>query len=116
MSDPPRIDPDLRDELSELTTGMCKALNDSKRLCILYALRDGPLSVTELCEVLQAPQSNTSQHLAVLRERGLIEADRRGNNVYYGLRHPRVLEAIDLLRAIMADELDRRQGLLRSPS
>ena len=105
------VDPLLRAELDELGARMCKALNDPKRLLVLYALADGPHTVTELCEVLEVPQSNTSQHLAVLRDRGLIEAERRGNSVMYSLRHPKVLDAIDLLREVMADELDRQQSL-----
>ncbi len=92
---------------------MCKALNDPKRLVVLYALADGPHTVTELCEMIEAPQSNTSQHLAVLRDRGLIEAERQGNSVLYSLRHPKVLKAIDLMREVMADELDRQQSLSR---
>jgi len=105
------LDPLLREELEELVAGMCKGLNDSKRLAILYALRSGPHTVTQLCKVLDTPQSNTSQHLAILRDRGLVEADRRGNNVVYTLRHPKVIDAIDLLRQVMGDELARQQGL-----
>lgn len=105
------VDPLLRQELDELGARMCKALNDPKRLLVLYALADGPHTVTELCEVLDAPQSNTSQHLAVLRDRGLLEAERQGNTVVYSLRHPKVLKAIDILREVMADELDRQQAL-----
>lgn len=106
------VDPQLRRELNELTASVCKALNDSKRLLLLYALREGPLTVSALCEVLDAPQSNTSQHLAILRERGLVEAVRQGNNVYYSLRHPQVIDAIDLLRGVLAAELERRQTAL----
>jgi DNA-binding transcriptional ArsR family regulator len=106
------LDPFLRRELTELTASMCRALNDPKRLMALYALRDRPLTVTELCTMLEAPQSNVSQHLAVLRDRGLVEAERQGHNVRYRLRHPRVLDAIDVLREVQAQELDRRQQLL----
>ena len=106
-----RVPDTLRAELAELTGSMCRALNDSKRLAILYALADGPLTVSELCEAIDAPQANTSQHLAVLRERGLIEPDRQGNNVFYSLRHERIIDAIDILRGIMGDELSRRQEL-----
>jgi ArsR family transcriptional regulator len=109
------LDPMLRAELDELGARMCKALNDPKRLLVLYALADGAHTVTELCDVLDAPQSNTSQHLAVLRDRGLIEADRQGNSVVYSLRHPKVLAAIDILREVMADELDRQQSLRSRP-
>ena len=105
------IDPRLRQELDDLHAGMCKALSDPKRLVILYALSDGPRNVTELCEVVGASQPNTSQHLAFLRDRGVIDADRQGNNVVYSLRYPAVIDALDLLREVMADELARRQAL-----
>lgn len=109
---PVRLSDGVRAELDQLTQSICRALNDPKRLGILYALAEGPMSVAAIGEAIDAPQANTSQHLAVLRERGLIEPDRRGNNVYYSLRHPRVIEAVDILRAIMGDELVRRQELL----
>lgn len=105
------IDPRLRQELDDLHAGMCKALSDPKRLVILYALSDGPRNVTELCEVVGASQPNTSQHLAFLRDRGVIDAERQGNNVVYSLRYPAVIDALDLLREVMADELARRQAL-----
>ena len=110
----PPIDALLRQELDELVASMCKALNDPKRLLLLYSLRYGRYTVSELCELIEAPQSNTSQHLAVLRDRGLVEAERQGNNVVYSLRHPKVIEAIDLLRGVMSDELER-QTALRAP-
>ena len=108
------IDSLLRQELDELVASMCKALNDPKRLLLLYALRNGRYTVSELCELIEAPQSNTSQHLAVLRDRGLVEAERQGNNVVYSLRHPKVIEAIDILRIVMSEELER-QTALRAP-
>jgi DNA-binding transcriptional ArsR family regulator len=108
------IDSLLRQELDELVASMCKALNDPKRLLLLYALRNGRYTVSELCELIEAPQSNTSQHLAVLRDRGLVEAERQGNNVVYSLRHPKVIDAIDILRSVMSDELVR-QTALRAP-
>ncbi len=103
------VDIALRNELDELVAGMCKGLNDSKRLLVLYALSDGPHTVSELCAVLDTPQSNTSQHLAVLRTAGMVDTRRSGNSVVYSLRHPKVIEAIDKLREILADELTRRQ-------
>jgi DNA-binding transcriptional ArsR family regulator len=106
-----RFDPMLREELEDLTAGMCRALNDPKRLMILYTLAEEPRSVNELCEVLEVSQSNVSQHLAVLRDRGLVDTQRDGNRVIYTLRDARVVEAIDVLRQVMNDELDRRQAI-----
>ncbi|MHB1928555.1 MAG: ArsR/SmtB family transcription factor [Acidimicrobiales bacterium] len=101
----------LRQQLEELVANICKALNDPKRLMLLYALRDRPRTVSELGQLLGTPQSNTSQHLAVLRERALVSTERQGNSVLYSLRYPKVLDAVDMLRSIMSEEAQRRQDL-----
>lgn len=106
-----QVSANLRQEFEDLTSSVCRALNDPKRLAILYALVDSPHSVTELCALLDVPQSNISQHLTVLRDRGLVDTRRDGNRVIYTLRDRRVVDAIDLLRAVMNDELTRRQAL-----
>lgn len=103
------VDQALRSELDELVAGLCKGLNDSKRLLLLYALSDGPHTVSELSDVVGTPQSNTSQHLAVLRTAGMVDSERRGNSVVYSLRHPKVIDAINTLREILADEVGRRR-------
>jgi ArsR family transcriptional regulator len=101
----------LREELEELTAGVCRALSDSKRLMILYALADQPRAVGELADLLEVSPSNASQHLGLLRDRGLVDAQREANRVIYTLRDRRVVEAIDVLRAIMSDDLDRRRAI-----
>jgi ArsR family transcriptional regulator len=101
----------LRRELDELTSRICKALNDPKRLLLLLVLGEQPRTVSQLCQLLDLPQSNVSQHLGILRERGLVEANRHGLFVEYRLRYPQLLGAIDTLRDIMARELDRQAGL-----
>ena len=107
------IDGNLRAELEELTANMCRALNDPKRLMILYALGDQRRSVGDLCELLDLAQSNVSQHLAVLRDRGIVDSTRDANRIIYTLRDQRVLNAIDLLRNVMNDEVARRHALGR---
>jgi len=102
-------------ELAALTKGICQALNDPARLVLLYALEQRPHTVSELCAVIAAPPSNTSSHLAVMRRLGLLEAQPQGNRVIYSLRHPKVMDAIGLLRQIKNDEIGRRQALRRSP-
>ena len=108
------LNPLLRGELEALVAGTCKALTDPKRLLVMYALSDGPRSVGELCVVLDSTQSNVSQHLGVLRAAGMVESERSGSTVLYSLRHPKVIEAIDMLRSISREELARRQASLVS--
>lgn len=102
---------DTAAELHELHARVCKALADPKRLLIINELRDRELSVGDLCESLRISQSNVSQHLAVLRERGIVAARREGSNVFYSLRSPKVLQAVDLLREFLAEELASHRAL-----
>ncbi len=98
-------------EIHELHARLCKAIADPKRLLIINDLRNGPMSVGDLAESLEISQSNCSQHLAILRDRGVVEAQRQGSTVLYSLRGDKVVAAIDLLREFMADELGSRSRL-----
>ena len=109
---PTPVDDALRGELTQLTATLCHALNDPKRLLILHALAEGPASVGELAETVGATVANVSQHLAVLRERGLVDSERDGLNVISTLRYPELIDAIDALRGILRTELRRRSELL----
>lgn len=97
-------------EIYEFHARICKALADPKRLLIINELRDGPRSVNELSGALGISQSNASQHLAILRDRGIVLAERTGNNIFYTMRSPKIGQAIELLRQFMAEDLaDRAQ-------
>jgi DNA-binding transcriptional ArsR family regulator len=95
--------PDDHYELVALHARLCQALSDPKRLLLIYALADGPRTVSELCNDLDLPQTNVSQHLAILRDRGIVTASRSGPNVLYRLRGPQVVQALDLLREFMRE-------------
>ncbi len=95
---------DLSTEFAELHAQICKGLVDPKRLLILNALRDGERSVTDICEELDLPQSNVSQHLAVLRDRGLADTRRDGQRIFYSVSSPKIIAAMDLLREVMHEQ------------
>jgi DNA-binding transcriptional ArsR family regulator len=105
------MEPELREEIDNLHAQVCRGLADSNRIYILYTLADRPRHVSELSEMLQLPQPTVSRHLKVLRERGLVDAEREGQSVLYSLSDGRVIEALDLLRAVLAKNL-RDQGAL----
>ncbi len=102
----------LKVELDEVVQAMCKALNDPKRLLILAILGEEPRTVTQLVQLIGSPQANISQHLAVLRDRGIVEAAKDGNSVIYSLRYPRLLDVISILREVFQDEVERRGNLV----
>lgn len=109
---PVAVDATLRAELVELTASLCHALNDPKRLLILHVLAQGPATVSELADAIDATVANVSQHLAVLRERGLVDSERDGLTVVSTLRYPELIDAIGELRTILRTELRRRNALL----
>ena len=67
---------------------------------------------TVTAEALDLPQPTVSHHLRILRERGLVHSERRGAEVYYALTDHRVIEALDLLRAVLANLLARQADLV----
>ncbi|MHB1593799.1 MAG: ArsR/SmtB family transcription factor [Streptosporangiaceae bacterium] len=93
-------------EIYELHARVCKAIADGKRLLIINELRDGSRTVSELVAALQISQANVSQHLAILRDRGIVSARRSGSNIHYSLTSKKVLEAVDLLYEFMTERQD----------
>lgn len=85
---------------------LCRVLTDPKRLLILDALRDGERAVGELADALGCTLPNTSQHLAQLRSAGLVAGRREGTTVYYSLAEPRILQACDVVGAIVGEATD----------
>ena len=82
------------------SAAVAKALADPKRLCVLQSLAGGELSVRDLSDRVGCHVPNMSQHLAVLRNSGLVLTRRDGNAIYYRLADLRILEACRLLESI----------------
>lgn len=102
----------LRDEILQLHAHICSGLADPTRIVILYALQGGPLSVSEIVNTLELPQPTISRHLKVLREAGLVTPERQFQRVQYRLKDERIIEALNLLRAVLADNMQERARLL----
>lgn len=105
---------DSKVELFKHQASICKTLADAKRLMILHELRDGEMSVNQVVSNLNLPQANVSQHLAILRERGIVTTRREGTTIYYSLANPKIGEACDLVREVLADQLSQNQALAKS--
>jgi len=105
------MDQMLTEEVNLLHAQMCQGLADPTRILILYSLDESPRHVNDLAEMLDVSQPTVSRHLKVLRERGLVTATREGNAVRYELHDRRVIQALDLLREVMAEILTERAEL-----
>ena len=101
----------LEEEINQLHAEICAGLADPKRILLMYELSAGPRNVTQLASSLRLPQSLVSRHLKTLRERGLVSAARVGPTVQYRVSDSRLLQALDLLRAVLRDSLAHRAEL-----
>lgn len=107
----------MQDSLRRFKADTFQALAHPTRIAILELLSAGEISAGELIEKLGMEQANVSQHLAVLRSRQLVSNRKAGNQVFYSVRDPLIIEVLALMRTYfhahlrealeMLDEMDK---------
>jgi ArsR family transcriptional regulator len=95
------------DPIYELQAEICRTLAHPARIAILHLLADEPREVGRLATELGVSQPNASQHLAVMRATGLVEAERDGRGTTYRLTDPGVIDACQLMAQVMRRRLAR---------
>lgn len=90
-------------DATQLKAKLFRGFADSSRLAILEALREGPATVTTLVETTGLSQSNVSNHLACLRDCGLVMSTQQGRFVIYQVSDPRVDQLLGLAEELLAD-------------
>lgn len=110
------VSPTLTEEITALHAGICSALADPRRILMLYALNEKPSNVSDIAQALGISQPTASRHLNLLRERGLVTAKREGQSVVNTLADQRIIQALDLLRAVLASNLQSQAVLAESVS
>jgi len=95
----------LQREVQLLHERVCSAMSDATRIMILYLLSEKSMYVNEIADALEQPQSTISRHLKILRERGLVATERQGTAILYSLPDRRIIEALDLMRSILNDQV-----------
>ena len=94
----------VSDELEiKLKAKLFRGFGDPSRLSILEALRDKPLTVTQIIEATGLSQSNVSNHLACLKDCGLVVAEQSGRYINYRLSDDRVVELLGLAESLLSD-------------
>ncbi len=93
----------------KLKAKLFRGFGDASRLSIIECLREGPKSVSEIVACSGLTQPNVSNHLACLRECGLVSAEQTGKYVYYKIGDPRVCTVLELAEALL-DECHEKIG------
>ncbi len=89
---------------AEQAADLLKAMANKHRLLILCMLNNRELSVSELNEEVDIPQSTLSQHLSVLRRDGLVKTRREAQTIYYSLSSDEVITVISTLYQLYCAE------------
>src|ERR1700733_8311432 len=102
----------MQESLRRFKADIFQALAHPTRIAILELLSDGELSAGALIEKLGMEQANVSQHLAVLRAKQLVSNRRAGNQVFYSVRDPIIIEVLKLMRPFFHVHLREALGML----
>jgi ArsR family transcriptional regulator, virulence genes transcriptional regulator len=95
------------DEIDTIQASLLRTLASVHRLRIVHLLGDGSCEVNEIARELGLHQAATSQHLAVMRAAGIVEAIRDGRSMHYRLSDPQIRSACELMREVLVRRLSR---------
>jgi DNA-binding transcriptional ArsR family regulator len=97
-------------EISRHQASMCAALADYNRVLLLYAIVDEPQSVSQLAQRVGLTQPAVSHHLRIMRESKVVSAERHGKYVYYSVTDDRIVQAMDLFRSSLIDQMQQEHS------
>jgi len=102
------------ERIYELHADVCKIFSSPKRLEILNALKDKERSAGELIEKIGLSKANLSQHMSILKSKGVIQTRREGLNVYYRISNPKIIQACNLMREVLLEQLQEKGKMASS--
>ena len=103
----------MLESMRQFKAGIFQALSHPTRVAIVECLSRGEMSVSGLCEAVGVEQANASQHLAVLRNKHLVETRKEGNQIFYRLRDPLLGEVLEKMREYFFAHMNEAMEVLR---
>jgi len=100
------------DELTIARAEILKALAQPTRMKIIDFLKDGERCVCEIFPAIAEEQSNTSRHLNLMQNSGILARRKEGIKIFYSLKHPEVIQILEFASAILKKEISGRSHLL----
>jgi ArsR family transcriptional regulator, virulence genes transcriptional regulator len=110
MTEKPSIDMTIYNLQAEIS----KTLANPIRLAILHTLDGCEKSVNELTDIIGISQSNLSQHLALMRQKGIVKTRKQATSIYYSVTNPKINQACDTIRGVLLDQLKQQHALADS--
>jgi DNA-binding transcriptional ArsR family regulator len=103
----------MSQELRRFKAEIFQGLAHPTRIAIVESLRSGEQSAGQLIEHLGLEQANASQHFAVLRSKQIVVSRKEGNQVFYSLRDPMLIEVLDILKRYFYTHLSQTMSMLQ---
>ena len=102
----------MQDALRRFKAEIFQALAHPTRIAIVELLRDGELPAGKLIDRLGLEQANASQHFSVLRAKQIVVNRKEGNQVFYSLRSPLLIDVLDIMRRYFHEQLTETMAAL----
>ena len=103
----------MENELFDMHAELCKTLSDPKRLKILYLIGNREKSVSEIVKQSGFRQANVSQHLAILRQKGVVIGRRKGKSIGYSVAFPKMVKACNLIREVLQEQTKNKEKIMK---
>ncbi len=107
------VDDSLAESLRRFKADVFQVLAHPTRIHIIECLRDGEMPVSALLDRIGVEPANASQHLSVLRSKGLVTNRKDGNQVFYALRDPLLIEVLESMRKYFKKHLEESLAMLK---
>ena len=101
-------------DISSFRADILKALSQPTRLKIIEFLRDGERCVCEIFPAIGEEQSNTSRHLVLMLNSGILSRRKEGLKIYYAIKYREILEIVDIVTLLVKQEIAGRHELLKA--
>ena len=100
-------------ELYKIHAEMCKVFSNPTRLEVLNLLKNKEISVTELIEKTKLSQANISQHLSIMKSKGIVTSNRKGKNIYYKLTNPKIIKSFNIIKEVLTEKLKENWRIIK---
>jgi DNA-binding transcriptional ArsR family regulator len=97
----------------EIQAEFCKAMGNASRLQIIHALRERPMNVSEIAQTTGLGQPLVSRQLGILRNVGVVQSHRQGNEMIYQLTDKNIGEVCDLVRRVLTTHMQKQSDAFR---
>jgi len=103
----------MLESMRRFKAGIFQALAHPTRVAIVECLQHGECSVGKLCEQLRLEQANASQHLAVLRNKHVVQTRKEGNQIFYRLSDPQLSKVLEAMRQFFLAHMQEALQMLQ---